>query len=160
MALSAFLKLDGISGESPDSHHAGELDVLGWTFGAANNATGHAGSGGGAGRVTFHDLAVTKRIDRASTALLKACATGQHIASGALTVRRQGAQAAEFFRVEFTDILVTSTSLAESADATQPIEAVSVAFGTVKVTYTQQSPSGGIGSASTFGWDVKANHTL
>ena len=32
MAVDAFLKLDGIDGESQDKEHKGEIDILAWSW--------------------------------------------------------------------------------------------------------------------------------
>ena len=47
MAVDMYLKLTGIDGESSDSTHAGEIDVLAWSWGASQSGTMHLGTGGG-----------------------------------------------------------------------------------------------------------------
>ena len=47
MAVDMFLKLDGIKGESKDSKHSGEIEILAWSWGLSNS--GSFGSGGGGG---------------------------------------------------------------------------------------------------------------
>ena len=39
MAVDVFLKLGDIKGESKDSKHAGEIDVLSWSFGVSQTGT-------------------------------------------------------------------------------------------------------------------------
>ena len=50
MAFDSFLKLDGIKGESVDSKHKDELEILSFSFGANNTGGGRAGGGGGEGK--------------------------------------------------------------------------------------------------------------
>ncbi len=45
MAVDIFLKLGDIKGESKDSVHKDEIEIVSWSFGAAN--AGSASSGGG-----------------------------------------------------------------------------------------------------------------
>src|SRR5437773_201079 len=90
MAFDAFLKIDGIKGESQDDKHSGEIQLLSYTFGADQPASSKSGGGGGTGKVNMHDLAITKQVDNASPLLYKACWTGKHIASAVLSIRKAG----------------------------------------------------------------------
>ena len=47
MALDMFIKLTGVTGESKDSVHKGEIDVLAWSWGLSNSGSFHTGGGGG-----------------------------------------------------------------------------------------------------------------
>ena len=76
MAVDIFLKLDPLKGESLDTAHKGEIDVLSWGWGLDQTGTFHHGSGGGAGKVNVHDLSFAHHVDTASTDLMNACMTG------------------------------------------------------------------------------------
>ena len=52
-AIDYFLKLDGISGESKDSKHKGEIDVLSFSF--VETQSGSPGVGGGEDDAEPHD---------------------------------------------------------------------------------------------------------
>jgi type VI secretion system secreted protein Hcp len=156
--MAVFLTLDGIPGESVDDHHAGEIDVAAWSLGVTNPASTHGGAGGGgAGRATFMDLQVTKRLDRASPLLMLAVAAGRHVRSGRLTVTSGGHRPVEYLRVELEDVQVTSCLLADPSDPDRPMENVSLAYGKIHVAYTQQSPTGGAGAVTEFAWDLSHN---
>jgi type VI secretion system secreted protein Hcp len=156
--MAVFLKLDGIEGESQDRGHAKEIDVSAWSLGVTNSGSGHAGGGGGfAGRATFTDLSVTKVLDKASPALLLAVATGRHIRTARLTVTSGGPRPVEYLTVDLDDVLVTACLLADPADPDRPAENVSFQYAKIRVSYSPQSPTGGVGTPSTFGWDVVRN---
>jgi len=53
MAVDMFLKIDDIEGESVDDVHAGEIDILSWSWGMSQSGTTHTGPGGGAGKVNL-----------------------------------------------------------------------------------------------------------
>lgn len=94
-----FLKLDGISGESTDEDHKGEIDVEAFTFNAKR-----AG-----GKVRFSPLRVIKVYDASSPKLMQAAASGRHIRSGTLTFRRSGdPNGVEFLTYKLSDLTVTS----------------------------------------------------
>jgi type VI secretion system secreted protein Hcp len=52
MAQDIFLKINGIEGESMDALRKGEIEARGGNRGMPQASNMHAGSGGGAGKVT------------------------------------------------------------------------------------------------------------
>ena len=89
-AVDYFIKFDGIKGESADVKHKDEIDVESWTWGETNIGGTGSGGGGGAGRVSMQDFQFVMRLNRASPALMRACATGQHIKTATLSGRKAG----------------------------------------------------------------------
>ena len=53
-----YIKIGDIVGESKDSKHGGEIDVLAWSWGMSQSGTMHVGGGGGSGKVNIQDLSV------------------------------------------------------------------------------------------------------
>jgi type VI secretion system secreted protein Hcp len=90
MAYDAFLKIDGIAGESLDERHKDEIEVLAFSWGESNSGSSGIGGGGGAGKVTMQDFRFTMKLSKASPQLAAACATGKHIKSAVLTCRKAG----------------------------------------------------------------------
>lgn len=162
MAVDMFLKLDGINGESRDSKHKGEIEIESFSWGASNSGSAaHAGgAGGGAGKVSMQDFSFVTRVSKASPQLFLACASGQHIRSGLLTVRRAGERQEEFLKVTMSDVLVSSWKQEGTAGDDALTDQVSMNFAKVKIDYYEQSPSGGLGEVTSAGWDVKANVKL
>ena len=78
MAVDMYLKIDGVAGESTDSKHKSEIDVLSFSWGATQSASGAFGGGSGAGKVNILDLGITKRMDKSTPVLLAHCCTGKH----------------------------------------------------------------------------------
>jgi type VI protein secretion system component Hcp len=107
MALfDAFLKLDGIKGESADTKHKGEIDVINFTWGVAQ--TGVSATGGGAGKVHVHDFTILKKTDASSPLLMLNCASGAHIKEANFVVRKAGGEQLEYLKIKLTDVLVSS----------------------------------------------------
>ena len=46
MAMDMFIKIGDLEGESKDSAHAGEIDVLSWSWSMVNSGSAHQGGGG------------------------------------------------------------------------------------------------------------------
>ena len=158
MAVDMFLKLDPIKGESADQKHKNEIDVLSWSWGLNQTGSQHHSAGGGAGKVSVHDLHFTHWADKSTAYLIKACAKGEHIAKGILTVRKAGGQSAvEYIKITMEDLIVTSISTGGSGGEDRLTENVSLNFRKFKYEYTAQTDKGGAGETAQFGWDVAGN---
>ncbi len=157
MAIDYFLNLKGIEGESTDAKHKGEIDVESWSWGETNSGAAVAGGGGGTGKVNMQDLQFTARHSKATPKLFLACATGQHLQSAVLTVRKAGGAQVEYFKLTLTDVIITSyqTGGVESDDSL--IDSVSLGFAQIKVEYRPQKTDGSLGQPITAGWDLKRN---
>jgi len=156
MAVDMFLKLDGIKGESPDEKHKDEIAIESFSFGVHQAGTSAAGGGGGAGKVSFDDIHITKKADVASPLLMLACASGQHIASALLTVRKAGGQQEEYYIIKLSDLLVSSHQNTGHGQE-EPIEQVSLNFSKIDFEYFPQKSDGTLGGKARAGWDLKKN---
>ena len=108
MATDMFLKLDGIKGESKDGKHKEEIDIQSFSFGMSQVGNFGSGGGGGAGKVSFENIHFVKNADLSTPSLMQYCASGKHIASAMLTVRKAGGEQEEYYKMKFTDLLVAS----------------------------------------------------
>ena len=153
MAVDMFLKLDNVKGEARDKAHKGEVDVLAWSWGVSQSGSTHTGGGGGSGKASFQDISITKYVDAASTSLLRMCATGEHIPSGTLTVRKAGKTPLEYIIYKMKEILVTSVSTGGSGGEDRLTENISLNFANVAITYKEQTETGAAGG--TFEADFK-----
>jgi type VI secretion system secreted protein Hcp len=146
--VDIFLQLDGIEGESVDSAHDGEIDVLSFVWnGICSSASSSSGSGTGVSR--FEPIQVFKRTDKATPVLLKFAAKGQHISEGRLTVRKAGGVSLNYLVIEFQDILITGGG-----------DNLAFTFRRINVIYTPQRNDGTAGPSVNFGWDVGANREI
>ena len=158
MAADIFAKLGDIKGESLDDKHKDQIEVLSWSWGVSNlatPATGGAGSGGGAGRASFHDLSFTHKIDKASPVLMKGCATGQHLKEATITRRKAGKGQQEFLVIKMSDVLITAVTDADSEESN--LETVSLAFAKVDLEYRPQKADGSLDAGIHFKYDIKAH---
>jgi type VI secretion system secreted protein Hcp len=159
MAVDYFLKLDGIEGESTDNKHAKEIDVEAWSWGESQTGSSvPGGGGGGAGKVSMQDFSFGMKFNKASPKLMLACATGKHIKSARLAVRRAGQGQQDYLTFTFLDVLVSSyqTGGAEASGLT-PVDQVSLRYAKIEVEYKTQKPDGSLIVAAQFKYDLKAN---
>lgn len=157
MASDMFLKLDGISGESADSKHKGEIDIESFSFGVHQTGTAAVGGGMGAGKASFNDLNIVKKADKSSPNLMLKCATGEHIASALLTVRKAGGQQQEYYKIKLTDILVSSFQNTGSGGDAIPIESLALNFSKIEFEYNEQDAKGGLKGVVKAGYNIKEN---
>jgi len=152
-----FLKLDGIPGESKDSAHKDTIDILSWSWGMSQSGSTHDGGGSGAGKVNVQDISVTKYVDKASCALMSRCASGKHITTGLLTVRKAGDTPLEYLKITIEDMIVAAVSTGGSGGEDRLTENVTLNFAKVKVDYQEQKPDGTGTPAGNMGWNIKEN---
>ena len=151
-----FLMVEGIPGESADSKHKGEIDVESFSLGCTQSGSMAYGGGGGTGKVQFQDFHFNKRCDKASSKLMLACATGQHIKKAVLTVRKAGGDQMEYLKITMEDCLVSSYQVG-GASSTVPTEQCSINFAKITYDYTPQKADGTAEGKVSAGWDIKAN---
>jgi type VI secretion system secreted protein Hcp len=152
-----FAKIGAIKGESLDSKHNDEIEVLSWSWGVSQTGSIGHGGGGGEGKASFHDFNFTHHIDKASPVLMKACATGEHIKDATITVRKAGKGQQEFLVIKMTDVIVTSVSDSAGDTAATTAELVSLQCGAVDLEYRPQKPDGSLDVGVHFTYDITAN---
>ena len=157
MASDIFAKIGDIKGESPDSKHKDEIEVLSYSWGVTNaGQVGGGGGGGGAGKATFQDLSFHHGIDKASPRLFAACATGEHIKEATITHRKGGKGQQEYLIIKMNDVIITGVSLNDSTEET-PSETVSLVFAKVDFEYKPRKPDGSLDAGVHFKYDIKSN---
>ena len=155
MAADIFAKIGDIKGESLDSKHKDEVEILSWSWGVSQSGSLNQGGGGGAGKATFNDFHFTHRVDKASPTLMRACATGEHIKDATITVRKAGKGQQEFLIIKMNDVIVTSVTDGDSENSR--VETVSLAFAKVDLEYKPQKRDGSLDAGVHFKYDLKGN---
>jgi type VI secretion system secreted protein Hcp len=155
MASDIFAKLGDIKGESLDSKHKDEIEVLSYSWGVTNAGSMAHGTGGGEGKATFHDLSFVHNIDKASPVLMQACATGTHLKEATITHRKAGKGQHEFLVVKMNDVIITGVTHGGSGDSGHS-ENVSLAFAKVSLEYKPQKADGSLDAGIHFKYDLKA----
>ena len=128
MASDMFLKLgNGIKGETKDSKHKDELDIMSFSWGVSN-PTSHYGGGLSAGKASFGDFSFTFRMCNASPKLAIACAIGEHIKDAILTCRKSGKTPQEYLIFKFYDLLVSSYQTGYSTGQDEAYDSCSMSY--------------------------------
>lgn len=160
MAVDMFLKMDGIQGESQDSKHGKEIDVLAWSWGMSQSATTHVGGGGGSGRVAVENISITKYTDSASHALMLACCKGTHIPNALLTVRKAGDNPLEYIKLTMQECIIARISAGGSGGEDRLTENVTINFAKFKYAYVPQKEDGSGDAAKEANWHIAKNEPM
>ena len=157
MAVDMFMKVEGASGESQDANHKGWTNIDSFSWGATQPHSMASGGGAGAGKVTFHDLNVVARLDKANSAVLKHCATGKHLGKVEISLCKAGGSQIEFGKITLTDVLVTNVTYSGANAADAVMVNYSFQASQVKSQYWEQTNQGGKGAESQMGFSIKEN---
>ncbi|MEM9220868.1 MAG: type VI secretion system tube protein Hcp [Pseudomonadota bacterium] len=157
MAVDFFLKLEGIKGESKDSKHKDEIDVLAWSWGVTQSGTMHLGGGAGAGKANAQDLTITKYVDLSSPVLARFCASGKHVSKGDFVVRKAGDKPLEYMKIKLTDVLISSYQTGGSGSDERITESVSLNFAKIEYQYFSQSQTGDVDKDEKMAFNAQDN---
>ncbi len=165
-----FMKIDGIEGESQDSKHKNEIEILsfghldadkatktGDQSGTTQQGTAHTGSGMG-GSVSQHGaMYFNKDVDKSSPNLMKYCASGKHIPKAVLVVRKAGGDQQEYLKYTFHDCLVSTYGVGGiDPDSQLVMDTFALDAAKYEIEYKPQKADGSLDGAVSAIWDQKA----
>jgi len=165
-----FLKLDGIDGESQDSKHSKEVELIHYHFkGAQQGTTGSATGGGGKGRVKLEDFVVWKKTDKSSPKLFEHCCSGEPVKKLTLTARKAGKDQQDYLKIILTDAVVSrfehganvesgAGAGKSSMDDWEHVECIGFNYATIKYSYKEQKSDGTLAGEITGAWNAVKNN--
>ncbi len=155
--LDAFLNVQGIKGESTDSEHRDQIEVLTFSWGLAQRS----GSIEGRGRAAdFDELVVTKVVDTASPHLYRYCALGKRIPKVTLDLCAPAGEKRSILKIELEGVLVSRVELCDRVEPSgppRPVEKVGFRYNAITWTYSRLDHSGRPKGTVTCGWDLTRN---
>ncbi len=156
-AVDMFLEIEGIPGESTDSKHKGEIEILSFSWGATQTGSFGGGGGGGAGRLALEPFQVVTPLSQASPSLFSAVLSGQHFPQATLHVRNAGtAGETDYLKIKLSDVLVSSYQT-RSVDQSVPLDGATLNFARLDAVFQSPDASGTPESGAGAGFDVVAS---
>jgi len=138
-----FVEIEGVAGESTNPLHKNSIEIMSWSWGASQTATGGGGgSGGTVGREgPKGHVTLIKRIDKATPLLFKRCVDGTPLPL--VTVHLTRADGQTYLKYELKNVMVSSLVHGGDLDGDgAPDETLELEFNGAKLTYTQFDVSG------------------
>jgi type VI secretion system secreted protein Hcp len=139
-----------INGEAQDSKHKDEIEVLSWSWGMQGKPS--LGGGTASGKATMRELRITKKVDKASTALMAALRTNELITEATLILRKIGKSPLEYLKIKIENGRVMSLDVDAGDASGSPSlqEKVAFSFNKISIEYTPQGQDGMPQGATTF----------
>jgi len=162
MAVDAFLKVDGIDGESTDDQHSKWIEVQSFSFGLTQPASAASGSSGRtAERVNISDFSVVKQIDSSSPTMALACCDGRHIKEVKVEICEASGDKHVYATYTMEDVIVSGYQPSGAKGGEKVTESVSFNFGKIKWEYTPIGQDGKPGSkVGPMGWNLETNKKI
>jgi type VI secretion system secreted protein Hcp len=162
MAFDAFLMVKDIQGESSDDKHKNWIEILSFSHGVSQPASGSPSDRGGrsAERVNHLDFSVVKGLDKSSPGLHLACCKGTHIPEVTVELCRAADDKLPYMKWKMEDVLITSVSPGGTAQGgeTVPMETVTFNYGKITWTHTESDHKTGKKKGDIEKhWDLVAN---
>jgi len=134
--FDAFLKIEGVEGESTDSKHLNWIEVQSFAHGNTSPAPA-------TGKPGFSDCCLTKYTDKSSPVLEQNCAQGKHFRSANLELVTADANRVRFYQIVLSNVVVSSVSASGTTGAsTKPLESLCLTYSQISWTYTELDASG------------------
>jgi len=156
MAVAAYLKIDGVEGESNEHLHPRWIEVLSHSFGGHTEGAGDIGSALLGGKANFQDFHFTKRCDASTPKLMEACACAQNYKFADLECLRTAGDKTVYLKIHFDHLIVSSYQTSGACgDAGVPTESISLNFVKFQIIYTQLDKDGNPSGQVPVHYDLK-----
>jgi type VI secretion system secreted protein Hcp len=156
--MAAYIKFDGVDGESQDDKHKGWSDILSFSQGIHQPGGAATGAARRRGDVVMEDISVAKQLDKASPKLAEAVAKGKVFPKVEihLTASYTDAGRVTYFAYELKNVLVTSYQVGGSGQSEDvPTDSISLNFEEIKATYTECDSAGSKKGNVEYQWKVE-----
>ncbi len=161
MAFDAFLKIDGIDGESTDDKHRDWIEVLSYSHGVSQLGSGSVSKGGElrTERCEHEDFVVIKHLEKSTPKLNLYCSGARQIKEVKLELCRAGGNREVYMVYKLEDAIITSVRSSGTADARDlPTESVSFAYGKITWTYNETDHKTGAKKGTIeHDWNLRTN---
>lgn len=160
MASNMFLKFEGgpeVKGESEDTGFEKQIEIDSFSLGASNPTTAGLTGGSGAGKATFSDCTVSKRMDLSTGTLFQQMCAGKHFTTATITnLKAAGDKPLKFLEFKLSEVFVTAISWGGAA-GNDVSESMSMSFSKIQFNYQAQKGDGTGGDTAGGGWDIRKN---
>ena len=156
--MAAYIKFDGMDGETLDKDHKGWSDLLSFSQAIHQPGSGGTGATRRRGDVILDDISCSKEMDKASPKIAEAVCKGKVFPKVEihLTASTTDAGRVTYYAYELTNVMVTSYNVGGSGQSEDvPAEDFSLNFEEIKTTYTEVDATGSSKGNTEYSWKVE-----
>ena len=161
---AAYIKFDGVDGESQDKDHKAWSDLLSFSQAVHQPGGGATGQSRRRGEVILDDIVCVKELDKSSPKLAESVMLGKVFPSILVNFTRDTDEGrVTYYRYELKNVMVTSYSVniqVDDAGNDVPVEQFSLNFEEIKVTYTETDNTGGKKGNIEYSWKVEEGEAI
>ncbi|WP_415182312.1 Hcp family type VI secretion system effector [Phaeovulum sp.] len=160
MALTAYLKIGDIAGESQRAEHEEEIDIHNIHWNIEQGSAAQIGKGRSRGRAQVSPISLRKYNDAASAYLAQACMQGKSFKDMVLSVRKDSGEAhLDYLIITMENVTISkfeTLGVGEEEGHQLIEEEVSLVFENVNYKYTVQEDDHSKGAEHEFSFDIAA----
>ncbi|MDX2451176.1 type VI secretion system tube protein Hcp [Desulfosarcina sp.] len=156
--MAAYIKFDGIDGETKDKDHKSWSDIESFSQGVSKPGGGATGATRRRGDTILDDIGITKELDKSSPKIAEAVCKGKVFPKVEihLTASYTDAGRVTYYAYELTNAQVLSYNISGSGQSEAvPTEDLSLNFEEIKVTYTEADSKGESKGNIEYSWKVE-----
>jgi Hemolysin-coregulated protein (uncharacterized) len=133
-----FLKLDGVTGDSTEAGHQGEIELNSYRIMENEPEESTTGVTTQLAKLGDNNLRFLADSSKASPELFSKAASGDAIANAVLTVRK-GGRHSDYLTLKMTNVVLTSYQNSGN-DNNSAIDEVLLNYGTIQITHNEGTP--------------------
>lgn len=158
MAVSGYMKIEEIPGESGRKDHEGEITISSLQWAATRPMVNTPGVGRSTGMPNVTSIVVSKFYDKSSPYLAQAVLLATSFPEIVVTLRKDSGEThLDYLTITLSDCMVESYSFSGASDVeTPPMESISIVFNKMKVLYIEQASDHSAGGEHEFEYDLVA----
>ena len=154
-ALTGYLKIPDIPGESKASNHEEEIDILSIDWNISRPLTDE-GSGRTRGSPEFSDLVVSGLVDKSTPKLLEASASGRAFDEVVISFRKDSGEAhLDYLKITLTNVQIASYDLSVNSTSDVPAATIGLTYEALRVAYTEFDESGTSKGDTEATWNIQ-----
>ena len=140
-SAAAFIKFQGVEGESQDKDHVGWCDLTSIQWGVGRAVT--PASGQPAGKRQHKPISIVKPLDKATPLLMQECSDGKGVDRVEIHLTRVGRDGAQetYLIINMKDVIITSYDMASGNDASgepmPPMEQLELTYRNITWTWVE-----------------------
>jgi type VI secretion system secreted protein Hcp len=156
---AAFIKFDGVDGESVFVDYEGWSMIRGFSQAISREVDPSGGSTRGRGDAQFTDIFCTKELDKSSPKLAEAIAKGTVFPKVEIHLTRNnpaGGGQIPYLKYELKNVLISSYNLTgHTTPGSNNYESVALNFEEITMTYTEYDEEGNIKGNVEYSWNLE-----